>query len=63
LNFGLRQDTKQADCAGQKPLFCAKCLFCNRDIWAKKVSFLLYPSLLLAPTELFRGGEQTFKKG
>jgi len=46
LYFGYRQDTKQADLAGQKPLFGANCPFCNTGIWAKKASFLLFPVFL-----------------
>ena len=46
LNFGYRQDTKQVVRAGQKPLFGANCLFYNKDIWVKKVFFLLFPKLL-----------------
>ena len=46
LNFGYRQDTKQVVRAGQKPLSGANCLFYNKDIWVKKVFFLLFPKLL-----------------
>ena len=38
LSFGYRQDTKEADHADQKPIFGVNCLFCNKEILAKKVS-------------------------
>ena len=46
LNFGYRQDTKQADHAGQILLSDVNCLFCNKDIWAEKVFSLLFLVLL-----------------
>jgi hypothetical protein len=51
-SFGYRQDTKQADHAGQKPLSDANCPPVrrgryNKDTWAKKASFLAFPILLL----------------
>jgi hypothetical protein len=48
LIFGYRQDTKQVDHAGQKPLFYVNYRFCNTDIWVKKVSSLLFLALLPA---------------
>jgi hypothetical protein len=48
LIFGYRQDTKQADHAGQKPLLGVNYPFCNTDIWVKKVSSLLFLALLPA---------------
>jgi hypothetical protein len=48
LIFGYRQDTKQADHAGQKPLFGVNYPFCNKDIWVEKVSSLLFPVFLLS---------------
>ena len=36
LVFSYRQDTKQVDHAGQKPLFDVSFQFCNKDIWVKK---------------------------
>jgi hypothetical protein len=47
LLFGYRQDTSQAVHAGQKPLFDVNCLSYNKDIWAKKLSFLPFKALLL----------------
>jgi hypothetical protein len=46
LIFGYCQDTIQAVRAGQKPLFDANYPSCNKDIWAKKLSFLLFQALL-----------------
>jgi hypothetical protein len=46
VNCGYCQDTKQADRADQKWLFDVNSRFYNRDIWVKKVSFLLYLVLL-----------------
>jgi hypothetical protein len=48
LNFDYHQDTKQADHAGQKPLFGVNYRFCNTDIWVKKVSSLLLLAFLPA---------------
>jgi len=43
--FGYRQDTKQADRAGQKLLLGVNCLFYNNGTWVKRTSFLLFPKL------------------
>jgi hypothetical protein len=47
LIFDYRQDTKQADHAGQKPLFGVNYRFYSTDIWVKKVSSLLFLALTL----------------
>jgi len=44
--LGYRQDTKQADHAGQKRLFYVNYLSCNKDIWVEKVSSLLFSVFL-----------------
>jgi hypothetical protein len=48
LIFGYRQDTKQEVLFGQKLLFGVNYRFCNKDIWVKKVSSLLF--LALSPS-------------
>jgi hypothetical protein len=47
LDFGHRQDTKQADHAIQKPLSGVNYPFYNTGIWARKVSFVLFPVLFI----------------
>ena len=41
LVFGYRQDTKQADHAGQKPLFGVNSFFWDKDILVKKAFSIL----------------------
>jgi hypothetical protein len=47
LDFGHSQDTKLEGRTGQKTQSGVNFPFYNRDIWAKKAFFLLFPELLL----------------